>query len=383
MSFCKEQKEGAADMKKVLFLIHSLGHGGAEKVLVNLVNNMDKTKFNVTVQTLIDSGVNKKYLSPDVRYLPGVREFKGNSRIMSLISPKVLYKFYVREKYDIVIAYLEGTSSRVLSGCTDSNVKKAAWVHIEFDNEKKYARFFKGKKEITDFYSSMNKVVCVSDSVRMSLEKCADRRFPNAAVLYNTVESDRILRLAGEPIEDVRFDEGEVKICSVGKITGTKGFDRLARIQKRLLAEGLRSHIYILGVGEDQEKIMNYLRKNDLLETYTFLGYRDNPYKYVAACDLYVCASHREGFSTAVTEALIVGTPVVSTCCSGAYELLGKNNEYGIVTENSEEGIYRGIKEITDSYERLLDYKKKAQQRGKLFSKEKTTKAVEDMLLNL
>ena len=79
-------------MKKVLFLIHSLGHGGAEKVLVNLVNNMDKTKFDVTVQTLIDSGVNKKYLSPDVRYLPGIREFKGNSKIIGAISPTVLYK---------------------------------------------------------------------------------------------------------------------------------------------------------------------------------------------------------------------------------------------------------------------------------------------------
>lgn len=59
---------------------------------------------------------------------------------------------------------------------------------------------------------------------------------------------------------------------------------------------------------------------------------------------MYVCSSRREGFSTAVTEALIVGTPVVSTNCSGAYELLGKNNEYGIVTENNEDALYEGIK---------------------------------------
>ena len=370
-------------MKKVLFLIHSLGHGGAEKVLVNLVNNMDKTKFDVTVQTLIDSGVNKKYLSSDVRYMPGIREFKGNSKILGLIPPKTLYKFYVKEKYDIVVSYLEGTSSRVLSGCTDPDVKKAAWVHIEFQDIKKYTRFFKNEKATTAFYEGLDRVVCVSDSVRTSLEQCAGRQFSNAVVLYNTVESDRIQRLAQEKIEDVQFNKNELNICSVGKITETKGFDRLARIQKRLLLEGVRSHIYILGVGVDRGKIEDYLRKNGLSETYTFLGYRENPYKYVAACDLYVCSSHREGFSTAVTESLIVGTPVVSTCCSGAYELLGKNNEYGIVTENSEEGIYQGIKEITSSREKLLAYKEKARQRGKLFSKEKTTKAVEDMLLSL
>lgn len=84
--------------------------------------------------------------------------------------------------------------------------------------------------------------------------------------------------------------------------------------------------------------------ENNLTDTFTFLGYRDNPYKYVKKADLYVCSSRREGFSTAVTEALIVGTPVVSTNCSGAYELLGKNNEYGIVTENNEDALYEGIK---------------------------------------
>lgn len=66
------------------------------------------------------------------------------------------------------------------------------------------------------------------------------------------------------------------------------------------------------------------MAENNLTDTFTFLGYRDNPYKYVKKADLYVCSSRREGFSTAVTEALIVGTPVVSTNCSGAYELLGK-----------------------------------------------------------
>ena len=61
---------------------------------------------------------------------------------------------------------------------------------------------------------------------------------------------------------------------------------------------------------------------------------------------MYICSSRREGFSTAVTEALILGLPTVSTNCSGAEELLGKNNEYGIVVENSEIGIYKGLKNV-------------------------------------
>ena len=99
--------------------------------------------------------------------------------------------------------------------------------------------------------------------------------------------------------------------------------------------------------------------------------------------DLYVCSSRREGFSTAVTEALIVGTPVVSTNCSGAYELLGDNNEYGIVTENDENALYDGIKKILTENGLLEHYAKQAKIRGQRFSTEKTVKAVEDMLNNL
>ena len=95
---------------------------------------------------------------------------------------------------------------------------------------------------------------------------------------------------------------------------------------------------------------------------------------------MFVCSSYREGFSTAVTESLVVGTPVVSTLCSGAQELLGYNNEYGLIVENSEEGIYKGLKKLLEDKELLEYYKKKAAERGSFFSKEKTVEAVEKML---
>ncbi|MBR0136232.1 MAG: glycosyltransferase, partial [Clostridia bacterium] len=97
----------------------------------------------------------------------------------------------------------------------------------------------------------------------------------------------------------------------------------------------------------------------------------------------FVCASMAEGFSTAATEALIVGTPVCTVEVSGMKEMLGENNEYGIVTENSEEGLYRGIKSLLDDPELLAHYKRKAEERGRSFSTETTVKAVEDMLLSL
>lgn len=96
-----------------------------------------------------------------------------------------------------------------------------------------------------------------------------------------------------------------------------------------------------------------------------------------------MCSSRREGFSTAVTESLILGVPVVSTNCSGAYELLGRNDEYGVVTENNDEALLEGIKRMLDVPDRLKHYRAMARERGKTFETEKTVQAVEKMLTEL
>lgn len=95
-------------MKTILFVIPSFGGGGAERVLVNLVNNLDKTKYKVFVQTLFDVGVNKRYLDSEIEYIPGLKkQFPGNVFFMKLFTPKALYHLLVREKYDILYLILK------------------------------------------------------------------------------------------------------------------------------------------------------------------------------------------------------------------------------------------------------------------------------------
>ena len=116
---------------------------------------------------------------------------------------------------------------------------------------------------------------------------------------------------------------------------------------------------------------------NHLAQQITLLGYQTNPYKYVSKCDLFVCASFAEGFSTAATESLIAGTPVCTVEVSGMTELLGAHNEWGIVTENNEEALYQGIKDLLCHPDKLAHYKEKAIERGKAFSTKETVCAVE------
>lgn len=368
-------------MRSILFLIPTLGHGGAEKVLVNLVNNMDTSKFDITIQTLFDEGVHKKSIHGSIRYKSFLKkQFHGNTTLFSLIPAKLLYRVIVREKYDYIVSYLEGPTTHIIAGCPYNETKKIAWVHIELGDSAKFKQGFRTKREAVKAYESFDKIVGVSETVKNVFEETAGKPFPNMTVLYNTIETTQIIEKAKDPIEDVVFSTECVNVCSVAKLMESKGFDRLVRVHKRLLDEGFRHRIYILGEGEKKAELEEYIKDNNLNKSFILLGFRENPYKYVAACDLYVCSSRREGFSTAVTEALIVGTPVVSTLCSGAEELLGKNDEYGIVVENSEDGIYTGLRQMLQSKALRKKYAEKALERGRNFSTEKTVLAVEELL---
>lgn len=367
-------------MKKILFLIHDLGHGGAEKVLVNLVNNMDRQKFDITVMALFGGGVNEQFLKPHIHYRTVFQKaFRGNSHLMKLFSPKRLHKWFVKEKYDIEAAYLEGPVARILGGCPNKETRLVTWIHCTMNTPKEAALGFRNVRESIKCYNKMNTMVFVCKTVREAfLNACPYTG--DEVVLYNTNESEKIVNLASE---DAALSSDYFCWCGVGKVAAVKGFDRMIRIQKRLVEEGYKAKLYILGEGALKSDLEMLAEECGVSDSVAFFGYQTNPYKYVAKSDLFVCASHSEGFSTAATEALIVGTPVCTVEVSGMKEMLGENNEWGIVTDNDEEALYQGIKRLLDDPELLAHYKEKAAERGKMFSTENTVKAVEDMLLSL
>ena len=369
-------------MTKILFLIHDLGQGGAEKVLVNLVNNMDRSKFDISVTVLFGGGVNEQFLAPGIHFhavFP--KEVPGNSKLMKLLTPTQLHKLCVKEHYDIEVSYLEGPSARVISGCLDPNTKLVSWIHVEQHTMDKLAGSFRSEQEARACYNRFDQTACVSQYVHDDFCQLLHFQRP-CRVLYNTVESDKILAGASEAAPEF-FNDGKIRLVAVGTLKQSKGYMRLQNIIKRLRDEQYPVHLYILGIGPLQQEMEEYIRQNDLCDSVTLLGYNTNPYKYVSKCDLFICASFAEGFSTAATEALIVGTPVCTVEVSGMKEMLGEHNEWGLVTENSEEALYQGIKSLLDDPALLAHYKEKAMERGKAFSTENTVRAVEEMLENL
>ena len=369
-------------MKKILFLIHDLGQGGAEKVLVNLVNNMDRSKFDISVTTLFGGGVNEQFLAQDIHFHAVFPKLvPGNSKLMKLMTPEQLHNLCVKQKYDIEVSYLEGPSVRVVSGCQNPDTKLVSWIHGEQHTLKNLACSFRSVKEACECYNRFSQTVCVSQSVHDDFCQILDFQKP-CRVLYNTVESDKIMAGAKELAPEL-VEDGKIRLIAVGTLKKLKGYMRLLKIVKQLRDEQYPIHLYVLGIGPLQQEMEEYIYHNGLNETVTLLGYQMNPYKYVSKCDLFVCASFAEGFSTATTEALIVGTPVCTVDVSGMKEMLGENNEYGFVVENSEAALLHGIKQLIDSPDLLAHYRKQAKLRGRRFQTIETVQAVEQMLMEI
>ncbi len=371
--------------KRILFLIHDLGPGGAEKVLVNLANGLDKEKFDVSLRTLFDWGPNRQSLSPDVRYSAWVsRNVPANSHWMKLWTPQQLYRKIIPEDFDIVVSFLEGPCARVAGGCPGSgnDTKVVSWIHTPILSEMKFTEGFRSRGEAESCYDRADALVFVSGDVQKAFIRYFSPK-KQSEVLYNIYDSERVRALAKCEPEGLEMDPGRSNWCGVGKLVPLKGWTRMLEIQKKLREEGLPAHFYLIGDGPQRKELEQKAAELGIPDSVTFTGYLDNPYAVLSRCMLYVCASEREGFSTAVVESLLCGTPVCTVDVGGMKEILGGGNEYGVVTPNDDEALYAAVSRFMKDAAFCGYYTERAEGRGKTFEKESALKAAESFLLSL
>lgn len=362
-------------MVKILFFIDELIGGGAEKVLRTLVNNMDQRKFDITVQTLNEVDP-KEFLAPGIRY-------KALNRCKTSLGKKLysywlrlcaelkwLYPLYIRGDYDIEVAYLECGPTKIMAGSTNKKALKLAWVHCDLAKKEGMAA---QTDKLKRYYLAYDKIVCVAQTARDSFVKLFGNK-PEAVVLYNVNDEAEILSKANAFLPE---REDSPTFCSVGRLSYEKGNDRLLEACRMLKAEGYEFRLWIIGDGQEWEKLEKQIAEYGLESCVKLLGFQANPYPFMKAADFLVVPSRFEGFSTVVTEALILGKTVVTTPCSGMREQLGES-EFGLITDDSVEGICSGIRRLLDEPELLAHYTHAAGQRGKDFTKQIVLSRTED-----
>ena len=387
--------------KKLLFVVHTLQIGGAEKILVNILKYISKRKYDITVLALVDDGV----FVDEVKNIEGVtykyvfksyfKKARANkeskfhkiaTNIMSSIwkrylkklkyNSRELYEKYVDEKYDVEIAFLEGKVSKFVSSSNNKDSRKIAWIHTDINIGTN--SIFIDDDDEKNCYNTFDKVVCVSREVRNRFIQKTGRD-NNVLVQINPVDCLDILEKAKEELTIKKNNDVPV-VCTVGRLVQVKGYDRLLEVHKRLIDEGIMHELWIVGDGVERKKLEDYIRKNKLEKSARLMGYSNNPYKYVKNSDIFVCASRIEGLSTVIVEATILEKVIVSTDCPGAKEILGDDNECGMVVENDAVGIYEGLKAVLTNKELEKKYQENIKKRSELFNLRNSIGQIEDII---
>lgn len=370
-------------MKKVLFLINTLADGGAERVLVDLANGMDKTKFDVTIQTIVDTGQRKQELSGNVSYKtiikihnPFIRKML-TAIITRVIPAKFVYRMFVKNNYDIEVAFLEGLPTKIIAA-SDTNSKKFAWVHTDLIRYSDSFKIYSSHTACKKVYEKFNKIIGVSEDVITQFKTKLDWAEDNTIVAYNVNNDEQIRELSKETIPDLKKKD-VVTFISCGRLTVQKGFDRLIRIHKRLIDEKFKCELWIVGGGSEYDKLNDYITENNLTDSVILFGFQSNPYKYIANADVFVCSSNTEGYSSVVTEAIILQLPVITVKVAGAEEPK-ECLRYNILCENSEEELYEKMKYVLENPGVISEFKAELYKKRSYFSMKKQVEKIEKIL---
>lgn len=370
-------------MHRLLFILENLGNGGAERVLPNLLKFLDQQKYDITVLTLFADGANRGRIPDGVRcFCRKAPCFRGITYLVKFLPHKFLYWYFVKRffkkgQFDIAIAYMHGLPTKVVAGAP---CKKITWLHGNLlgGYTPPLRRNFLTFAGMRSCLSRLDAVVGVSQAICDSFQKYTGIE-KTPVLIHNTNDVDEI-RLLASASSPYQKKDGCLEIVTVGHLQNVKGNDRLVQAARRLKEEGFSFHITILGEGPERPSLENFLQENDLKEMVSLPGHIANPYPYIQNADLYICPSRSEGFSTAVSEAVILGLPVVSTRVSGATEILGEQDDFGIVCDNSTDGICMGLKKMLENPELRQHYAEQSRKRAAIFDPARTVGDVEQLL---
>ncbi|WP_336962939.1 glycosyltransferase [Chryseobacterium contaminans] len=379
-----------SEKKKILIRIGSLRHGGAEKVLVNFLKNLPKDKYEVDLLINLYTGMYIQEVPSWVKLhylLKGemittnkpheipVKAFRVLYQKMFLMFPSLLYKFILKnKKYDVEIAAIHGMYKEILSS-PQKDSKKIVWVQNDIFNLKEYT------PEVIRQFFKFDRILVISNKLKEEMQKLARNEKEKQAVvkIFNPIDSQDTLQKAEAKIDDYPFSKDLPTFVTIGTVYPQKGYDRLLDVHKKLMDEGLKHQIIIIGDGFDFDNIQAKLNQLGLQDTVKMLGFRSNPYPYLKNSDFYIMSSRHEGFPTIIAEALILNKPVVSTDVSGIKDLL-QNGKLGLITPNSEEGIYEGMKQFLTNSELSRQYEKAITETDLPFVLEKSVAHLQEII---
>lgn len=385
-------------MKKLLFIINTLGCGGAERAMLNLFSRLDSNKYEISLFVITGQGelrrelpenvrlINKKYKEVSVLTKKGrrlltlsvlkagigkalflrrapyiIKNFLIMRKKGKIMPDKLLWRLLsdgapkIQEEYDLAVAYLEGGATYYTAQHIKAK-KKAAFVHIDYEKAG-YTRELD-----LDCYEKFDRIFTVSDEVKEHFLRVYPEYENKTSVFNNILNQERIIKMADQ---GEGFNDGfkGLRLLTVGRLTRQKRYD-IAIEAMKLIKEKISMPIrwYVLGEGDLRQELEQQIKSAGLQNDFILLGVKNNPYSYIKGCDLYVHATEFEGKSIALQEAQVLGKPILATDCSGNREQI-ENGTDGILCELDPGQVCEKLLYMINNPKKCKGYGEKAKQK--------------------
>lgn len=358
--------------KKLLFIMPSMIGGGAERVLINLLNLLDYEVYTVDLICVTSKGelwdsvpkeVNKKYVNFNPLIIKAISYIfrKANLNLFWLLG----HKF--RGHYDVGISFLDSIFTELLFIKRVKLDKKIAVVHSSYKSYSNRSKFIKGnyKNVIRVRYKKLDNIICVSNESKSEFIELFGEDYC-ISVIYNPINIKDIIRKSNESIpQEMKHDE--IQFVAVGSLIPVKDFELLIKASFLLKKNNFNFHLHILGDGYLKTKLNNLIEELKLRSFVTLHGFKKNPYPWIKNADVFIMSSIVEGLPTVLCESLTLGTPVIVPNVPGCRELV-EYGEFGIMVERDENEYFEAMAKCISEPTYIETYKNKAIERSKIFS---------------
>ena len=385
-------------MKKLLFIINTLGCGGAERAMLNLFSRLDSNKYEISLFVITGQGelrrelpenvrlINKKYKEVSVLTKKGrrlltlsvlkagigkalflrrapyiIKNFLIMRKKGKIMPDKLLWRLLsdgapkIQEEYDLAVAYLEGGATYYVADYVKAK-KKAAFVHIDYEKAG-YTRELD-----LDCYEKFDRIFTVSDEVKEHFLSVYPEYGSKTSVFNNILNQERIKKMAEQ---GEGFNDGfkGLRLLTVGRLTRQKRYDVAINAMKLMKEKiGVPIRWYVLGEGDLRQELEQQIKSAGLENDFILMGVKENPYPYYKGCDFYVHATEFEGKSIALQEAQVFGKPILATDCSGNREQI-ENGTDGILCELDPGQVCEKLLYMINNPEKCKGYAEKAKQK--------------------
>lgn len=245
----------------------------------------------------------------------------------------------LEEEFDLAVGYLQGAATYYVMDHVKAR-KKVIFLHNEYEAS--------GYCPVSDrfYYEKADKIYCVSEYISQGLREVFPSCKNRIETFYNFADADWVKRRAAEgSAPEMKKNAGTVCLLTAARLEYVKAFDVAIQAAAYMKEKGVRMAWYVLGDGSLRRQLEKEIKEQGVEDCFFLLGQKENPYPYMAACDIYVQETRFEGFCTSITEAVLLGKRVVASDCGGNREQLTYYGT-GILTELTPQAIAEGIEKV-------------------------------------